>query len=229
MCTFPAVRAGSQCSHVSPITTHGPWNVTADADPHSCRPRGHTAHHHKDPRRETQKLNHTMAKAAATGSLCSAPSTCKRSGQLAPPARQRAACRAYILRRLDEEEDGGLDELSGELRRNRGDGAAEADQVHHGARAQRTLSSFPDSFSHLIIMAAFLTSSSTLLTGQPLEVRRGGGLSLDVRRKKSGKKRTRASRLRRRRWPQSSLEPSSSSRANSPQVCSLMADFQPAR
>ena len=122
---FPAVRAGSECSHVPPITIHGPWNVTADADPHSCRPRGHTAHRHQDQRRDTEKLNHNVAKAAATGSLCSAPSTCKRSGQLAPSARQRAACRAYSLRRLDEEEEGGLDELSGELRRNRGAGAAE--------------------------------------------------------------------------------------------------------
>ena len=175
--TFPAVRAGSECSHVSPITIHGPWNVTPDADPHSCRPRGHTAHHHKDPRRETQKLNHTVAKAAATGSLCSAPSTCKSSGQLAPPARQRAACRAYSLRRLDEDEDGGLDELSDELRRNRGASAAGDDQVHHGARAQRTSSSFPDSFSHLIIMAAALTSSSTCSQGSRWGVRKGGGES----------------------------------------------------
>ena len=106
-----------------------------------------------------------MAKAVATGSLCSAPSTCKRSGQLAPPARQRAACQAYCLRRLEEDEDGGLDELSDELRRNRGAGAAEDDQVHHGARAQRTSSSFPDSFSHLIIMAASLSSSSTCAQG----------------------------------------------------------------
>ena len=213
---------------MSSIPIHGIWKVTADADPHSCRPRGHTAHHHKDPRRETQKINHTLGKAAGAGSLCSAPSTCKRSGQLAPPARQRAACRAYILRRLDEEEDGGLDELSGELRRNRGDGAAEADQVHHGARAQRTSSSFPDSFSHLIIMAAALTSSSTLLTGQPLEGEAKWRFVTRCVAEKIGKNRTRASRLRRRRWPQSSLEPSSSSRANSPQVCSLMADFQPA-
>ena len=45
----------------------------------------------------------------------------------------------------------------------------------------------PDSFSYLIIIAATLTSSSTLL-GQPLEgLRRGGGFSLDVPRKKSGK------------------------------------------
>ena len=159
------------------VPHHHTWSmkVTADADPHSCRPCGHTAHHHKDQRRETQKLNHNMAKAAATGSLCSAPSTCKRSGQLAPPARQRAACRAYSLhRRLDEEEDGGLDELSDELRGNRGASAAGDDQVHHGARAQRASSSFPDSFSHLIIMAAAWTSSSTLLTGQPLGVRRRG-------------------------------------------------------
>ena len=135
-----------------------------------------------------QKLNHNVAKAAAAGSLCSAPSTCKSSGQLAPPARQRAACRAYSLRRLDEEEDGGLDELSGELRRNRGAGAAEDDQVHHGARAQRTSSSFPDSFSHLMIMAASLTSSSTLLTGQPLGGEKGGWMSTLYAAKKIGKK-----------------------------------------
>ena len=136
--------------------------VTADADPYSCRPRGHTAHHHKYQRRDTRKLNHNVAKAAATGSLCSAPSTCKSSGQLAPPARQRAACRAYSLRRLDEDKDGGLDELSGELRRNRGAGAAEDDQVRHGARAQRTSSSFPDSFSHLIVGSGCLTSSPAM-------------------------------------------------------------------
>ena len=162
------------CFHVSHITIHGLWKVTADADPHSCRPRGHTAHHHKDQLRETQKLNHNMAKAAATGSLCSAPSTCKRSGQLAPSARQRAAFRAYSLRRLDEEEAGGLDELSDELRRNRGASAAGDDQVHHGARAQRTSSSFPDSFSHLIITAASLTSSSTCSQGSRWGVRKGG-------------------------------------------------------
>ena len=89
---FPAARAGSECSHVSPVTIRGLWKVTADADPHSCRPRGHTAHHHKDPRRETQKINHTTGKAAGADGLCSVPSTCKRSGQLAPPVRQRAAC-----------------------------------------------------------------------------------------------------------------------------------------
>ena len=195
------------CSHVSPITIHGLWKVTADADPHSCRPRGHTAHHHKDPRRETQKLNHTMAKAAATCSLCSAPSTCKSSGQLAPPARQRAACRAYSLRRLDEHEDGGLDELSDELRRNRGASAAGDDQVHHGARAQRASSSFPDSFSHLIIMAASLTSSSTCSQGSRWGVRKGGAGSRLDGRKKSGKNRTWASRTSRSRWAGASQRP----------------------
>ena len=39
------------------------------------------------------------------------------------------------------------------------------DQVHHGARAQRTSRTFPDSFSHLIIMAASLSSSSTCSQG----------------------------------------------------------------
>ena len=106
--------------------------------------------------------------------MCSAPSTCIRSGQLAPPARQRAACRAYSLRRLDEEEEGGLDELSDELRRNRGASAAGDDQVHHGARAQRTSSSFPDSFSHLIIHGRRLDQLIDLLTGQPLGGEEGG-------------------------------------------------------
>ena len=47
--------------------------------------------------------------------------------------------------------------------------------MHHDARAQRAASRLPDSFSHLIIIAATLTSSSTLLR-QPLEgVSRGGG------------------------------------------------------
>ena len=46
--------------------------------------------------------------------------------------------------------------------------------MDQGARAQRASSSFPDSFSHLIIMAAALTSSSTLLTGQPLGGQEGG-------------------------------------------------------
>ena len=41
--------------------------------------------------------------------------------------------------------------------------------MRHGARDQRAASSLPDSFSYLIIIAATLTSSSTLL-GQPLEV-----------------------------------------------------------
>ena len=55
------------------------------------------------------------------------------------------------------------------------------------ARAQCPLTSFTESFSYLIIMAA-LASSSNLLTKQPLEgLRRGGGFSLDVPRKKSGK------------------------------------------
>ena len=55
--------------------------------------------------------------------------------------------------------------------------------MHHDARAQRAASRLPDSFSYLIIIAATLSSSSTLLE-QPLEgVSRGGGFSLDVRRK----------------------------------------------
>ena len=50
-------------------------------------------------------------------------------------------------------------------------------QVHHGARAQRTSSSFPDSFSHLIITAASLTSSSTCSQGSRWGVRKGGAES----------------------------------------------------
>ena len=58
------------------------------------------------------------------------------------------------------------------------------------ARAQCPLTSFTESFSYLIIMAA-LASSSNLLTKQPLEgLRRGGGYAFDVWRKKSEKKRT---------------------------------------
>ena len=60
--------------------------------------------------------------------------------------------------------------------------------MHHGARAQRTSSSFPDSFSHLIIMAAFLTSSSTLLTGQPLEGEEGWRFLTRCAAEKIGKK-----------------------------------------
>ena len=119
--------------------------------------------------------------------MCSAPSTCKISGQQAPSVRQRAAGRAYSLRGLDEDEDGGLHEPSGELRRNRGASAAEEDQEHHDARAQRAASRLPDWFSYLIIIAATLSSSSTLL-GQPLEgVSKGCRKSLDVWPKKSGK------------------------------------------
>ena len=48
------------------------------------------------------------------------------------------------------------------------------------ARAQCPLTSFTESFSYLIIMAA-LASSSNLLTKQPLEgLRRGGGYVFDV-------------------------------------------------
>ena len=62
--------------------------------------------------------------------------------------------------------------------------------MDQSARAQRPLTSFTDSFSHLIIMAA-LSSSSTLLTKQPLEgLKRGGGYAFDVWRNKSGGKRT---------------------------------------
>ena len=70
--------------------------------------------------------------------------------------------------------------------------------MHHDARAQRAASRLPDWFSYLIIIAATLTSSSTLLR-QPLEgVSRGGGFSLDVWPINSGENRTRASRVRRR-------------------------------
>ena len=86
----------------------------------------------------SHKLSQTRKTITGGAASSTAASTCKRSGQLAPPARQRAACRAYSLRRLDEDEDGGLDELSDELRRNRGASAAGDDQVHHGARAQPT-------------------------------------------------------------------------------------------
>ena len=58
------------------------------------------------------------------------------------------------------------------------------------ARAQCPLTSFTESFSYLIIMAA-LASSSNLLTKQPLEgPRRSGGYAFDVWRNKSEKKRT---------------------------------------
>ena len=88
------------------------------ADPHSCRPHRHTAHNHKDPRRERHTLNQHMAEAVGAGGLRRAPSTRKKSGQQAPSVRQRAAGWAYSLRCLEEDEDGGLVEPSGELRRN---------------------------------------------------------------------------------------------------------------
>ena len=163
--------------------------------------------------RVSHKLSQTRKTITGGAASSTAASTCKRSGQLAPSARQRAACRAYSLRRLDEDEDGGLDELSDELRRNRGASAAGDDQVHHGARAQRTSSSFPDSFSHLIIMAAALTSSSNLLTGSRWGVRRRGAGSWVDGRIRSGECSPRVIRTLRSRWACSSLrQPSPSHR-----------------
>ena len=93
------------------------------------------------------------------------------------------------------------------------------------ARAQCPLTSFTESFSYLIIMAA-LASSSNLLTKQPLAgLRRGGGFSLDVPRKKSGKNRSRASRVPRRWCAFPPRDATSASPANISINNSLMADF----
>ena len=70
------------------------------------------------------------------------------------------ACGTASSRRLDQHDDGGLGPSCGELRGSRCDRAAEDGQVDQGARAQRPLSSFTDSFSPLIICASSLTSPS---------------------------------------------------------------------
>ena len=70
------------------------------------------------------------------------------------------ACGAASSRRLDQHDDRGLGPSCGELRGSRCGRAAGEGQVDQGARAQRPLSSFTDSFSPLIICASSLTSPS---------------------------------------------------------------------
>ena len=94
------------------------------------------------------------------GGSCSAPSTCKRSGQLSCSARRRVACGAANARRLGQHAYRGLGPRCGELRGSCGGRAAEEGQVDQDARAQRPLTSFTDSFSPLIICASSLTSPS---------------------------------------------------------------------
>ena len=91
---------------------------------------------------------------------CNSPSTCKRSGQLSCSARRRVACGAANARRLDQHDYRGLGPRCSELRGRCCGRAAEDGQVDQGARARRPLSSFPDSFSPLIIRSSFLTSPS---------------------------------------------------------------------
>ena len=106
------------------------------------------------------------------GGSCNAPSTCKRSGQLSCSARRRVACGAANARRLGQHAYRGLGPSCGELRGSRCGRAAEDGQVDQGARARRPLSSFPDSFSPLIIRSSFLTSppaaQKEALNGCPL-------------------------------------------------------------
>ena len=61
-------------------------------------------------------------------------------------------------RRLDQAAYGGLGLHCCKLRGGGGGRAAEDGQVDQGARARRPLTSFPDSFSPLIIRSSFLTS-----------------------------------------------------------------------
>ena len=68
------------------------------------------------------------------------------------------ACGAASSRRLDQHDYRGLGPRCSELRGRRCGRAAEDGQVDQGARARRPLTSFTDSFSHLIIRSSFLTS-----------------------------------------------------------------------
>ena len=70
------------------------------------------------------------------------------------------ACGMACERRLDQAAYGGLGLHCCKLRGGGGGRAAEDGQVDQGARAQRPLSSFTDSFSPLIICASSLTSPS---------------------------------------------------------------------
>ena len=68
------------------------------------------------------------------------------------------ACGAASSRRLGQHDYRGLGPRCSELRGRCCGRAAEDGQVDQGARARRPLSSFPDSFSPLIIRSSFLTS-----------------------------------------------------------------------
>ena len=68
------------------------------------------------------------------------------------------ACGMACERRLDQAAYGGLGLHCCKLRGGGGGRAAEDGQVDQGARARRPLTSFPDSFSPLIIRSSFLTS-----------------------------------------------------------------------
>ena len=68
------------------------------------------------------------------------------------------ACGAANARRLGQHAYRSLGPRCGELRGSCGGRAAEEGQVDQGARAQRPLTSFTDSFSPLIIRSSFLTS-----------------------------------------------------------------------
>ena len=68
------------------------------------------------------------------------------------------ACGMACEQRLDQTAYGGLGLHCCKLRGSRCGRAAEDGQVDQGARARRPLSSFPDSFSPLIIRSSFLTS-----------------------------------------------------------------------